>query len=98
MGDIVKIEPEQEGGKPLADQLAQHRGAMHLTKFAAFMGVSYDTALRWVKEEGFPAARIRTTYWVDPVLAAGWWRSRMVTPKPPVSVLRPLLRRVSRAR
>jgi hypothetical protein len=87
---VVKMQDDRNQNpraEPLANQLEQRRGTMSLSEFAEFMKVCYQTAYRWVKEEQLPAAKVRGSYWLDPVLAARWWRERFVAAKPP-SVIR----------
>jgi hypothetical protein len=79
--------PEGIGGKPLtiAEQLEKHRGVMPLSRFAAVVGISYDTAYNWIRECSLPAVKARGSYWIDGVEAAIWWRQHYTTAiaKPP---------------
>jgi Helix-turn-helix domain len=67
----------------ISEQLEQQKGVMTLPAFAALLGVSYDTVKRWMRTAGLPAQKIRGTYWIDPQLAARWWRDHEVTSKKP---------------
>ncbi len=68
----------------LAQQLEAHKGCMTLMDLKETLGVSYDTVYKWVRECSLPATKIAGTYWIDPQLAARWWREHSTTlAKPP---------------
>jgi hypothetical protein len=58
----------------IAEQLEGRKGTMRLSHFANFLDVSYDTVYKWVRTCGLPATKIAGTYWIDPRVAARWWR------------------------
>lgn len=66
----------------ISEQLEAQRGTMTLMALAVLLGVSYDTVYRWVHDSGLPAQKIRGSYWIDPHLAARWWREHATTAKP----------------
>jgi excisionase family DNA binding protein len=71
----------------LAEQIEAHKGTMTLKALAEILGVSYDTTYKWVRKYGLPATKVGGTYWVDPELAANWWRNHSTTSaKPPASI------------
>jgi transposase-like protein len=73
----------------LAEQLEAHKGCMTLSALAGLFSISYDTVYKWVREYDLPATKIAGTYWVDPHLAARWWRNHSTTiQKPPAAVRR----------
>jgi excisionase family DNA binding protein len=70
----------------IAEQLEAHKGCMTLSELAEALGVSYMTVYRWVRTAGLPAQKITGSYWVDPKLAARWWRDHSTSvAKAPVS-------------
>jgi excisionase family DNA binding protein len=76
-------------GPPLAiaEQLEARRGTMSLSEFAQILTVSYFTIYKWVRELGLPATKIGGSYWIDPKLAARWWRDHSTAiAKPPASI------------
>lgn len=67
----------------IPEQLEAHKGAMTLSGLAEILGVHYQTVLKWVQAGGLPAQKITGSYWIDPQLAARWWRDHEVIPKKP---------------
>ena len=63
----------------IIEQLENRRGTMRLSQFAQLLEVSYDTVYKWVRSCGLPATKIAGTYWIDPRMAAQWWRSHSTT-------------------
>jgi excisionase family DNA binding protein len=70
--------------KTISEQLEAHKGCMTLSELAEMLGVCHRTVKRWVQTARLPAQKIRGNYWIDPQLAARWWRDHEVTiAKPP---------------
>jgi hypothetical protein len=77
----------------IAEQIEAHKGAMKLSTFAGIVGCSYDASYDWVTRCGCPATKVNGTYWLDPALAARWWREHstpaVVTKPRPTGRVRP---------
>lgn len=67
----------------ISEQLEAKAGVMTLSELAEILGVHYQTVLKWVQIGGLPAQKITGSYWIDPQLAARWWRNHEVTSKKP---------------
>jgi excisionase family DNA binding protein len=65
--------------KTISEQLEAYKGCMTLSELAEMLGVCHRTVKRWVQTAGLPAQKIRGTYWIDPTLAARWWRDHSTT-------------------
>jgi hypothetical protein len=72
---------------------------MRLSQLAVLLALSYDCVYDWVRTCDLPAAKINGTYWIDPQLAAQWWRDHStVTAKAPVAARKRPTGRFARAR
>jgi excisionase family DNA binding protein len=59
----------------IAEQLESLKGVITLAALAELLGVSYKTVYKWARTSELPAQKIAGSYWVDPKLAARWWRN-----------------------
>jgi len=72
-----------QSSETIPAQLEARRGTMTLTELAVMLGISYKTVYKWTRTCALPATKIAGTYWIDPVLVAGWWRNHSTAlPKP----------------
>jgi len=52
---------------------------MRLSRLAEMLTLNYCTIYEWVRRCNLPAFKVNGSYWIDPKLAARWWREHSTT-------------------